>query len=169
MSRLCWEKQKKKQAAGSLPSPQPRHFTAARGTRCTGLPPGRQPALPRLPGPMPSQMGQWPCQIKLVPVNAPYFDGAKLLIGGGLHGLRLRQPPSGVHAGRITLIGCPKLDGVDYSEKADRDPDPERHPERHRPADGSALLRRSGTGCRPCFEEQRKIIPWQVVTFSAGS
>lgn len=64
-----------------------------------------------------SQLGQWPCQIKLIPINAPCFDGARLLIAadccayayGGMHGDFMR--------GKITLIGCPKLDGIDYSEK----------------------------------------------------
>ncbi len=64
-----------------------------------------------------SQLSQWPVQIKLAPVNAPYFDGANLLIAadcaayayGNFHNEFIRN--------RITLIGCPKLDGVDYSEK----------------------------------------------------
>ena len=64
-----------------------------------------------------SQLGQWPCQIKLVPVKAPYFQGAKLLIAadctayayGAFHGDFIR--------GRVTLIGCPKLDEGDYAEK----------------------------------------------------
>ena len=64
-----------------------------------------------------SQLGQWPCQIKLIPINAPCFDGARLLIAAdccayayaGMHGDFMR--------GKITLIGCPKLDGIDYSEK----------------------------------------------------
>jgi ferredoxin len=64
-----------------------------------------------------SELRQWPVQIKLVPVGAPYFDGANLLVAAdcaayaraGFHGEYMR--------GRITLIGCPKLDGVDYSEK----------------------------------------------------
>lgn len=64
-----------------------------------------------------SQLKQWPVQIKLAPVNAPYFDGAKLLIAAdctpfafaGFHEKFIRD--------HITLVGCPKLDGVDYSEK----------------------------------------------------
>lgn len=64
-----------------------------------------------------SQLAQWPCQIKLVPVNAPYFDGANLLIAadctayayGGFHNDFIRN--------HITLIGCPKLDEGDYAEK----------------------------------------------------
>ena len=64
-----------------------------------------------------SQLSQWPVQIKLVPVNAPYFDGANLLVAadctayayGNFHNEFIRN--------HITLIGCPKLDDGDYTEK----------------------------------------------------
>ncbi len=64
-----------------------------------------------------SQLSQWPVQIKLVPVNAPYFDGANLLVAadctayayGNFHNEFIRK--------HVTLIGCPKLDSVDYTEK----------------------------------------------------
>ncbi|MDO4339063.1 MAG: 4Fe-4S binding protein [Eubacteriales bacterium] len=64
-----------------------------------------------------SRLSQWPVQIKLAPVNAPYFDGANLLIAadctayayGNFHERFIRN--------RITLIGCPKLDEGDYTEK----------------------------------------------------
>ena len=64
-----------------------------------------------------SQLRQWPCQIKLVPINAPYFDNANLLIAadctayayGNFHNEFIRN--------HITLIGCPKLDEGDYTEK----------------------------------------------------
>lgn len=67
--------------------------------------------------PVTSQLNQWPVQIKLVPVNAPYFDGANLLVAadctayayGNFHNEFIRN--------RITLIGCPKLDEGDYTEK----------------------------------------------------
>ncbi|MDR2649858.1 MAG: 4Fe-4S binding protein [Clostridiales bacterium] len=55
-----------------------------------------------------SELRQWPLQIKLVPANAPYFDGAAYA-RASFHSEFMR--------GKITLIGCPKLDGVDYSEK----------------------------------------------------
>lgn len=64
-----------------------------------------------------SQLAQWPCQIKLVPVNAPYFDGAKLLIAADCTAYAYAAMHDEFMSGRITLIGCPKLDGVDYSEK----------------------------------------------------
>lgn len=67
--------------------------------------------------PINSQLKQWPVQIKLVPVSAPYFDGSNLLVAadctayayGNFHNEFIRN--------HITLIGCPKLDMVDYTDK----------------------------------------------------
>ena len=67
--------------------------------------------------PITSQLMQWPVQIKLVPINAPYFDESNLLIAadctayayGNFHNEFIRN--------HITLIGCPKLDDIDYTEK----------------------------------------------------
>ena len=64
-----------------------------------------------------SQLQQWPCQIRLVSVNAPYFDGAKLLIAADCTAYAYANIHQEFMRGRITLIGCPKLDDVDYSEK----------------------------------------------------
>lgn len=74
-------------------------------------------AMPTASAQVTSQLMQWPVQIKLVPVNAPYFDGANLLIAadctayayGNFHNEFIRN--------RVTLIGCPKLDEGDYTEK----------------------------------------------------
>ena len=73
--------------------------------------------MPTATGSVQSQLSQWPVQIKLVPVNAPYFEGANLLIAadctayayGNFHNEFIRN--------RITLIGCPKLDEGDYADK----------------------------------------------------
>ena len=65
----------------------------------------------------PSQLMQWPCQIKLVPVLAPYFDGAHLLIAADCTAYAYGSFHSEFIKGRITLIGCPKLDEGDYAEK----------------------------------------------------
>ena len=67
--------------------------------------------------PMQSQLAQWPCQIKLVPVNAPYFDGAKLLIAADCTAYAYANIHEEFMRGHVTIIGCPKLDAVDYSEK----------------------------------------------------
>ncbi|MBQ9784920.1 MAG: 4Fe-4S binding protein [Clostridia bacterium] len=78
----------------------------------------REPcAIPASGAPALSQLSQWPVQIKLVPVNAPYFDGANLLVAadctayayGNFHNEFIRN--------RVTLIGCPKLDEGDYADK----------------------------------------------------
>ena len=96
--------------------------TAGHGTGCPGqrmhqFMPKAQPTNEGITEAPASQLRQWPCQMKLVPVRAPYFQGADLLIAadctayayGNLHGDFMQ--------GKITLIGCPKLDSVDYSEK----------------------------------------------------
>lgn len=64
-----------------------------------------------------SQLGQWPCQIKLIPINAPCFDGARLLIAADCSAYAYARMHGDFMRGKITLIGCPKLDSVDYSEK----------------------------------------------------
>ncbi len=77
----------------------------------------REEAAESVGSPCVSQLRQFPVQIKLVPVNAPYFDGAHLLVAadctayayGNFHNEFIRN--------RITLIGCPKLDEVDYTAK----------------------------------------------------
>ena len=64
-----------------------------------------------------SRLSQWPCQIRLVPVNAPYFDNADLLVAADCTAFSYGSFHEDFIKGRITLIGCPKLDAVDYSEK----------------------------------------------------
>ena len=76
----------------------------------------RKPA-PTITAPVTSQLQQWPVQIKLVPVNAPYFDGADLLVAADCSAFAYGNFHEEFIKGRITLIGCPKLDQVDYGEK----------------------------------------------------
>jgi ferredoxin len=64
-----------------------------------------------------SQLRQWPVQIKLVPVNAPYFNGSRLLIAADCSAYAYANMHEDFMKGRITLIGCPKLDNIDYTEK----------------------------------------------------
>ncbi|MCH5151983.1 MAG: iron-sulfur cluster-binding oxidoreductase [Clostridiales bacterium] len=64
-----------------------------------------------------SQLAQWPCQIKLVPSNAPYLNNAHLLIASVCTAYAYANIHNEFMQGRITLVGCPKLDNVDYSEK----------------------------------------------------
>lgn len=63
------------------------------------------------------QLSQWPVQIKLVPINAPYFDNANLLIAADCTAFAYGNFHDEFIRNHITLIGCPKLDNVDYAEK----------------------------------------------------
>ena len=66
---------------------------------------------------LPSQLSQWPAQIKLVPINAPYFNGAHLLIAADCTAFAYASFHARFMSNHITLIGCPKLDDIDYTEK----------------------------------------------------
>ena len=74
------------------------------------------PQSPRSIAPV-SRLVQWPCQIKLVPVNAPYFDGANLLIAADCTAYAYADFHNEFMQNHVTLIGCPKLDEGDYAEK----------------------------------------------------
>ncbi|MCG9969856.1 4Fe-4S binding protein [Pelotomaculum terephthalicicum JT] len=69
------------------------------------------------PAPATSQLRQWPCQIKLVPVNAPYFDNAGLLVAADCTAYAYAGIHNDFMHNKITIIGCPKLDDIDYTEK----------------------------------------------------
>jgi ferredoxin len=64
-----------------------------------------------------SQLGQWPCQIKLVPPNAPYFDNANLLVAADCTAYAYANFHNDFMKNKITIIGCPKLDNTDYANK----------------------------------------------------
>ncbi|VBB05173.1 Hypothetical protein LUCI_0380 [Lucifera butyrica] len=64
-----------------------------------------------------SQLRQWPCQIQLVPVTAPYFDNANLLIAADCTAYAYANVHADFMRDKITLIGCPKLDHADYAGK----------------------------------------------------
>mgnify|MGYP001217424268 CR=1 FL=1 len=69
------------------------------------------------PVPAASQLSQWPVQIKLVPINAPYFHNANLLIAADCTAYAYGDFHNRFLKNKITLIGCPKLDEGDYTEK----------------------------------------------------
>jgi len=75
--------------------------------------PQTQEKAPAVPG----QLSQWPVQIKLVPTQAPWFEGADLLIAADCTAFAYGNFHNDFIKGRITLVGCPKLDQVDYSQK----------------------------------------------------
>ena len=102
-----------------------------------------------------SRLAQWPCQIKLVPTQAPFFDGAKLLIAADCTAYAYANMHEDFMRGKVTIIGCPKLDAVDYTEKL------------------TAIIRgndiKSVTIVRMeenALKVSGKFIPWQVVTIS---
>ena len=113
-----------------------------------------------------SQLGQWPCQIKLAPVNAPYFDGAKLLIAADCSAYAYAGMHDDFMRGKITLIGCPKLDSVDYSEKLTQII-------QNNNIQSVTIVRMEVPCCgglelavRKALQASGKFIPWQVVTIS---
>lgn len=85
---------------------------AAQGRAKAGAAETVAPVAPR-----PSELASWPVEIKLVPVRAPYFQGAHVLIAADCTAFAYADFHRDFMRGRITLIGCPKLDAVDYSQK----------------------------------------------------
>lgn len=113
-----------------------------------------------------SQLAQWPCQIRLVPVKAPYFDGAELLIAADCTAYAYANFHQEFMRGRITLIGCPKLDQVDYSEKLTEII-------REKEIRSVTVLRMEVPCCggleqaaKKALQGSGKRLPWQVVTIS---
>ena len=147
---------KKQQAQGGCPGQRMRQFSR----------PAPAAHSPSSPGERVSQLAQWPCQIKLAPVNAPYFDGAKLLIAADCTAYAYAGIHEDFMAGKVTLIGCPKLDSVDYSEKltqiiAQND------------IQSVTILRMEVPCCgglemaaKKALQQSGKFIPWQVVPLS---
>lgn len=114
----------------------------------------------------PSRLGQWPCQIKLVPVNAPYLSGAKLLIAADCTAFSYANLHDGFMKGKITLIGCPKLDSIDYSEKLTEII-------KNNDIQSLTVVRMEVPCCggleiavKKALQNSGKLIPWQVVTIS---
>lgn len=111
-----------------------------------------------------SQLAQWPCQIKLVPVRAPYFEGADLLITADCTAYAYANFHQEFMRGRITLIGCPKLDSVGYSEKLTEII-------RENDMRSVTVLRMEVPCCggleqaaKKALQRSGKRLPWQVVT-----
>ena len=113
-----------------------------------------------------SQLGRWPCQIKLASVNAPYFSGAKLLIAADCTAYAYANIHEDFMKGKVTLIGCPKLDSIDYSEKL-------AEIIRNNDIKSVTILRMEVPCCgglemaaKKALQESGKFIPWQTVTVS---
>ena len=116
--------------------------------------------------PVRSELRQWPVQIKLAPINAPFFDGAKLLIAADCTAYAYANMHQGFMKGRVTLIGCPKLDEGDYSEKLTEII-------RQNDIKSVTVVRMEVPCCGgieraavTALQNSGKFIPWQVVTVS---
>ena len=113
-----------------------------------------------------SELRQWPVQIKLAPVNASYFDGAKLLIAADCSAYAYARMHEDFIKGKITLIGCPKLDNIDYSDKLTEII-------RSNDVKSVTVVRMEVPCCgglefaaKRALQASGKFIPWQVVTIS---
>ena len=113
-----------------------------------------------------SQLAQWPCQIRLVPVKAPFFNGAKLLIAADCTAYAYANFHQEFMRGKVTIVGCPKLDPVDYSEKLTEIL-------RENDVKSVTIVRMEVPCCgglemaaKKALQASGKFIPWQVVTLS---
>ena len=114
----------------------------------------------------PSQLSQWPVQIRLVPVNAPYFDGARLLIAADCTAYAYANFHQKFIRNHIVLVGCPKLDDVDYSDKLTEII-------RQNDIRSVTVVRMEVPCCggleraaKTALQQSGKFIPWNVVTIS---
>lgn len=113
-----------------------------------------------------SQLIQWPCQIKLVPINAPYFENADLLIAADCTAYAYGNFHNDFMRNCVTLIGCPKLDDGDYSEKLTSII-------KNNNIKSVKILRMEVPCCigienavKKALQDSGKFIPWQVVIIS---
>lgn len=113
-----------------------------------------------------SRLGQWPCQIKLLPTEAPFYNGAKLLIAADCTAYAYANMHEDFMKGKITVIGCPKLDAIDYSEKLT-------DIIRNNDIKSVTIVRMEVPCCgglqraaENALRNSGKFIPWQVVTIS---
>ena len=113
-----------------------------------------------------SRLSQWPVQIKLVPVNAPYFHNANLLVAADCTAYAYGDFHNRFIKNRVTLIGCPKLDTGDYAEKLTEIL-------RHNEIKSITVVRMEVPCCggiehavKTALKNSGKMIPWQIVTIS---
>ena len=126
----------------------------------------RHEAVSVTTAPQRSELRQWPVQIKLAPVNAPWFDGAKLLVAADCTAYAYANFHQDFIKGHITLVGCPKLDAVDYAIKLTEII-------RNNDIRSVTVVRMEVPCCggienavKTALQDSGKFIPWQVVTIS---
>ena len=146
-------------AGGGCPGSSVAQFAAAQE--------GADAAVPEQTAAKPvSRLAQWPCQIKLVPIQAPFFEGAKLLIAADCTAFAYANLHEEFMKGKVTIIGCPKLDDIDYTEKLTAII-------RSNNSQSVTIVRMEVPGCgglqkaaENALKASGKFIPWQVVTIS---
>lgn len=138
------------------------------GVRAQALARGEavRPAAELHQAPLESRLNQWPVQIQLAPLNAPYFNGANLLIAADCAAYAHADFHNRFMKNKVTLIGCPKLDPVNYADKLTEI--------LRRNAIKSVTLARMEVPCCggleraliQALQDSGKFIPWQVTTLS---
>ena len=157
-------KMQEQMKAGGCPGKAMRQFNRATSSAGGRLSPAaetvREDTRP------PSELSQWPCQIRLVPATAPFFKDAKLLIAADCTAYAYAAFHRDFMRGKVTIVGCPKLDPVDYSEKLTEII-------RENDITSVTIVRMEVPCCgglelaaKKALQASGKFIPWQVVTIS---
>lgn len=172
--RAHMERRKQEQAAGHGSAHQVEAapaFTGCPGSRARQIVHERetdavQNETPAAPFHLQSQLTNWPVQIKLAPVRAPYFNNARLLIAADCTAYAYANFHQEFLKGKVALIGCPKLDDVDYSEKLTEII-------KSNEIQSVTIVRMEVPCCGGlqnaairALQNSGKFIPWQVVTIS---
>lgn len=170
------ERRKQEQAAGhgsvshTEPAKEAVAFTGCPGSRARQISreetDAAQNEAPAAPLHLQSQLTNWPVQIKLAPVRAPYFNKARLLIAADCTAYAYANFHQEFLKGKVALIGCPKLDDVDYSEKLTQII-------RENNIQSVTVVRMEVPCCggleraaKVALQNSGKFIPWQVITIS---
>ena len=142
------------------------HEGGCPGSRMMQFAQREEDSVPVSAGKPVSRLAQWPCQIKLVPVEAPFFDGAKLLIAADCTAYAYAGMHEDFMRGKVTIIGCPKLDAVDYTDKLTEII-------RNNDIKSVTIVRMEVPCCgglqraaENALRNSGKFIPWQIVTIS---
>ena len=142
------------------------HEGGCPGSRMMQFEHSEEETAPVMSGKPVSRLAQWPCQIKLVPTEAPFFDGVKLLIAADCTAYAYANMHEDFMKGKVTIIGCPKLDAVDYSEKLTEII-------KNNDIKSVTIIRMEVPCCgglqraaEIALRNSGKFIPWQVVTIS---